>query len=274
MTTQVKEPEYDIIDPATDKPVEEKGAKPSKAEPKPEPTKEYTIPEKFKGKSPEEIAKAYEEQEKLLGRQGQELGEMRKQHQEMQRQVNDIIQRELEQSKSRSEAEDMEAELGYGDLVDNPTDSIKRVVNPEIDALKKELQSMKSQTAQEKFVAKHPDFLDIDNSQEFQSWVANSPYRQRAYMAAAQGDLEAADDLLSGYKEVHSLQETADNSKREAALKGASTESGSATGTVKQKRYRRSDLIKLRLEDPDGYRSRSEEFMRAYQEGRVINDID
>lgn len=278
MTTESNEPEYEIIDPATNKPIEDKSKKASpKAEPKEEEvseTNKFEMPEKFKGKSPEEIAKAFVENEKLMGRQAQELGSLRKAQTEMQAQVHEIIQRELEQSKQASEADQMEAELEYGDLVDKPEESIRKVVNKDIEKMRKELDEMRSMTAQEKLEAKHPNFLETAQSPEFQDWVSKSQFRTRMFYAANEGDFTAADELFSEYATSNPAPKQEDTSKRDQALRGASTESGSATGTAKKKLYRSSDLIKMRISDPDGYASRSEEFNAAYREGRVINDVD
>lgn len=271
MTTESNEPEYEIIDPATNKPVEEKGKQASpKAEPKVE--SEFSMPDKLKDKSPEEIAKIYVEQEKLMGRQAQELGSLRKSQSEMQAQVHEIIQRELEQSKQASEADKMEAELEYGDLVDKPEESIRKVVNKDIEKMRKELDDMRFMTAQEKLEAKHPNFLETAQSQEFQDWVGKSQFRTRMFYAANEGDFTAADELFTEYAASKPAPSQEDTSKRDQALKGASAESGSATGTAKKKLYRSSDLIKMRMSDPDGYAARSEEFNAAYREGRVIND--
>jgi hypothetical protein len=41
------------------------------------------------------------------------------------------------------------------------------------------------------------------------------------------------------------------------------------TGETSKKVYRRADLIRLRLENPDRYDALSDEIMKAYSEGRV-----
>jgi len=273
MTTNVNhEPDYEIVDPVTEKPIEDKKAK--KALPKEEsapatPDETPDLPEKFKGKSPAEIAKAYEEQEKLMSRQANELGELRKS-------VNELIQRELEEAKSAKEASKMEAALEYDDLIDNPETSIRRVVTPEIEAVKKEFNQFKAQQAQEKFKAEHPDFMEIAASAEFQGWVSDSPFRTRMFYAADAGDLEAARDLFNEYKSRnYSVTEATGlpAAGRDKALKAVTTESGNATGSAKRKMYRRSDLVNLRLRDPEAYNAKSAEITQAYLEKRVIDDI-
>ena len=48
------------------------------------------VPEKFKGKSAEEIATAYEELSKTIGRQGEELGLTKKELKERDEQINKL----------------------------------------------------------------------------------------------------------------------------------------------------------------------------------------
>jgi hypothetical protein len=55
---------------------------------------------------------------------------------------------------------------------------------------------------------------------------------------------------------------------REAAMKAVAVDTGSS-GNVSTKVYRRSDLIRLQLEDPNRYMDMQPEIMAAYAEGRV-----
>jgi hypothetical protein len=51
-------------------------------------------------------------------------------------------------------------------------------------------------------------------------------------------------------------------------MKAVAVDTGS-TGNVSAKIYRRSDLIRLQLEDPQRYMDMQPEIMSAYAEGRV-----
>jgi hypothetical protein len=51
-------------------------------------------------------------------------------------------------------------------------------------------------------------------------------------------------------------------------MKAATVDVGGA-GETSRKVYRRADLIKLRMTDPDRYMQMSDEIMQAYSEGRV-----
>ena len=271
MTTE-NEPDYEIVDPVTGKPVEEKRkpGRPKKEEPVQDASSledDFEMPEKFKGKSAEDIAKSYVERQALFDKQARELGEMRKS-------VSAILERELKQSNDSKEADEMEAELEYEDLVDKPTESIRKVVSPELEAVKKEISEFKRESELSKFTAKHPDYLDVSQSVEFQQWVQASPFRTRMFMTADGGDFTAADELLTEYKAgLQTKPAGQDNSAREKALKGAAAESGSGQGTAKKKYYRQSDLIKLRLENPNALRD-NPDIQRAYYEDRVIRDLE
>jgi hypothetical protein len=97
--------------------------------------------------------------------------------------------------------------------------------------------------------------------------------------ADAEYDFEAADELLSTYKEIKQIkaqqvvQQTAQSNEVEAnaqkaAMKAATVDVG-GTGETSRKVYRRADLIKLRMTDPDRYEQMADEIMDAYATGRV-----
>jgi hypothetical protein len=94
--------------------------------------------------------------------------------------------------------------------------------------------------------------------------------------ADAEFDFESADELLSTYKELKQIKQqnqisqtaAVENKAQEQAMKAATVDVGGA-GEVSRKVYRRADLIKLRMTDPDRYMQMSDEIMSAYAEGRV-----
>jgi excinuclease UvrABC nuclease subunit len=97
--------------------------------------------------------------------------------------------------------------------------------------------------------------------------------------ADAEYDFEAADELLSTYKEIKQIKQQqqvqqatnadlVESKAQSQAMKAASVDVG-GSGEVSRKVYRRADLIKLRMTDPDRYMQMSDEIMQAYAEGRV-----
>jgi hypothetical protein len=85
-------------------------------------------------------------------------------------------------------------------------------------------------------------------------------------------DFDSADELLSTYKQLKTVQTkqvaAADNMARQNSLKAASVDVG-GTGESSKKVYRRTDLIRLKMTDPDRYEALQPEIMLAYSEGRI-----
>ena len=227
---------------------------------------EEFIPEKYKGKSVAEIAKMHEEAEKLIGRQANEVGELRKL-------TDEILKQQLANSQPKKEEQGNEVDFWS----DPDTYLNKKLENhPDILAAKQAQMQMKHQQASEVLHKKHPDMLEVVQSQDFQDWVAASKVRTQLYVAAdSQYDTEAADELLSTFKALtgkkaeegqQQVKNLADS--RSKQLKAATVDSGGGNITS-QKMYRRADLIRLRMQDPARYEALADEIMLAYQEGRV-----
>jgi len=227
------------------------------------------IPEKYKGKSVEEIVKMHQEAEKLIGRQANEVHEVRSL-------ADQLLKQQLETQ--AKQAKPIEESLEEDFFVD-PAKAVNRQVEKHpavIEARQAALEMKKMKTAQQ-LSAKHPDFATIAQDAGFQDWVKSSQIRLNLFAKAdSQYDFESADELLSTYKELKQIKQQAQTVKndeaqskaQDAALRAASVDVGSA-GEVSRKVYRRADLIKLRMTDPDRYMQMSDEIMAAYAEGRV-----
>ena len=71
------------------------------------------------------------------------------------------------------------------------------------------------------------------------------------------------------FRSVKQNTETQQQQKAtEKTLKAASVDTG-GTGESSKRVYRRADLIRLRMTDPDRYNALESEIMAAYAEGRV-----
>lgn len=222
------------------------------------------IPDKYKGKSIEEIVKMHQEAEKMIGRQAQEVHEVRSL-------ADQLLKRQLEVDKP-SEVVENTPEV---DFFENPQTAVQRAIetNPAVlEAKQAALELKKMKTAQQ-LAAKHPDFGTIAQDAGFQEWVKSSKVRLGLYAKAdAEFDFEAADELLSTYKELKQVRssatKTAGTEQKAQALKAAAVDTGGSGETAK-KIYRRADLIRLKMTDPDRYEALQPEIMRAYSEGRV-----
>ena len=238
----------------------------------PEPAVEE-LPEKYRGKSAIEIAKMHQEAEKLIGRQANEVHEVRSL-------ADQLLKQQLESNK-KVQQQPIEESLEE-DFFADPKQAVNRQVEKHpavIEARQAALEMKKMRTAQQ-LSAKHPDFVTIAQDNGFQDWVKSSAIRLNLFAKAdAEYDFEAADELLSTYKEIKQIkaqqvvQQTAQSNEVEAnaqkaAMKAATVDVG-GTGETSRKVYRRADLIKLRMTDPDRYEQMADEIMNAYATGRV-----
>ena len=227
------------------------------------------LPEKYRGKSAIEIAKMHQEAEKLIGRQANEVHEVRSL-------ADQLLKQQLEtQAKTQAPIE----ESLEDDFFVDPAKAVNRQVEKHpavIEARQAALEMKKMKTAQQ-LSAKHPDFATIAQDAGFQDWVKSSQIRLNLFAKAdSQYDFESADELLSTYKELKQIKQqaqtvrndAAESKAQDAALRAASVDIGSG-GETSRKVYRRADLIKLRMTDPDRYMQMSDEIMDAYATGRV-----
>ena len=233
---------------------------------------EVEIPEKYKNKSLDEIVRMHQEAEKLIGRQAQEVGEVRKLADSLLRQ-----QLETKHDKQPEPAQEI-------DWFEDPQKAINQALesNPVLKQLQ-EQQAIQAQRAALDVIEKsHPDFVSVAQSEDFQQWVAGSKVRQRLYNDANNYDADSALELLDNYKSLRGLkqqkEETSkaadealkktDSEGRSKALKAAAVQQG-GTGETGKPVYRRADLIRLRMQDPNRYESMADEILAAYAEGRV-----
>jgi hypothetical protein len=227
------------------------------------------LPEKYRGKSASDIAKMHQEAEKLIGRQANEVHEVRSL-------ADQLLKQQLD---SNAKAKPPIEESLEEDFFADPASAVNRQVEKHpavLEARQAALEMRKMKTAQQ-LSSKHPDFATLAQDAGFQDWVKSSKVRLNLFAKAdAEYDFESADELLSTYKELkqirqqNQVQQTAavESKAQEQAMKAATVDVGGA-GETSRKVYRRADLIKLRMTDPDRYMQMSDEIMQAYSEGRV-----
>jgi len=227
------------------------------------------IPEKYKGKSVEEIVKMHQEAEKLIGRQANEVHEVRAL-------ADQLLKQQLD-SKAK-EVKPIEESLEE-DFFADPASAVNRQVEKHpavLEARQAALEMKRMKTAQQ-LSSKHPDFATIAQDAGFQDWVKSSAIRLNLFAKAdAEYDFESADELLSTYKELKQIKQqnqaqqsaNVESKAQEQAMKAATVDVGGA-GETSRKVYRRADLIKLRMTDPERYMQLSDEIMQAYADGRV-----
>lgn len=230
---------------------------------------EDDVPSKYKGKSLKDIVKMHQEAEKLIGRQAQEVGEVRKL-------ADELIKRQISQPKVEEKATE-EDEI---DFFEDPKKAVQKAVDKHpavLQAQQAALEMKKVQTLN-RLQTEYPDFKQVIADPEFAEWIKSSNVRMRLYTAAdAQYDYEAAAELLNtwgairGNKVSKQNEETKQIAKeqRSKAMKAATVDTGTV-GLESKKTYRRTDLIRLQIQDPDRYAQLQDEILSAYAEGRVI----
>ena len=221
------------------------------------------LPEKYRDKSLDEIVRMHQEAEKLIGKQAQEVGEVRKLADELIRQNLGSKQQPIKQD---------EPEI---DFFEDPKKAVQRTVDshPDIVAARQATLEMKRTQIQQKLANEHPDFGDIAKDQDFANWVKSSPVRIELFKRAdAEFDYDSANELLSTYKQLRGVKKQQNEASNEATrkqnLKAVGVDVG-GSGESSKKVYRRADLIRLKMQDPNRYDALSDEIMQAYQEGRV-----
>ena len=224
---------------------------------------EPEIPDKYQGKSAQELVQMHQEAEKLLGRQSSEVGELRKV-------VDNYIQAQLTTEPQQQE------QVEEVDFFTDPEKAVAQAIqnHPKIKEAESVSQQYRMQTALSALKTNHPDMESILQDTKFAEWIQGSKVRTKLFVAAdKEYDYEAADELFNLWKERQQMigqAASAEKQSRKQAVRTAST--GNASGSSEsspKKIYRRADIIKLMKEDPHRYAALQDEIMRAYAEKRV-----
>jgi hypothetical protein len=230
---------------------------------------EARLPPKFEGKNVDEIVKSYANLEQQFGRQGSELGELRKL-------ADSLIQKNL-QDTSNTRSESLEKSISEDDFYSDPVNAVRKVVEEALEPMKSNLSQTKVDSTVQRLQAKHPDMADVVNDLGFQQWIMESTPRQDMWVKASNGDFEYADELFTQYKGNNTSQVQAQKEQKQVVKNreledassvsaGASQDAGGSSGKTI---YRRSELIRLKMNDPTRYGDLHGEIMQAYAEGRV-----
>ena len=230
---------------------------------------EPDIPEKYQGKSVEELVQMHQELEKFSGKQSTEVGELRKV-------VDDYIQAQTELSQPAPQQQQKLDDEDDVDFFVDPKTAVSRAIDnhPKIKEAQAYTEQAKKQATLAQLQQQHPDMEQVLQDPKFAEWIKGSKVRTQLFVQADQAyDYDAAHELFSLWKEKNQVvQQTAQAEKtaRKSSVKSATT--GNARGTAegsRRKVYRRADIIKLIQSDPERYMALQPEIMAAYAEGRV-----
>lgn len=228
-------------------------------------TEEDNIPEEFRTLSKADLAGMLKHTRKELGRQNAEVGEIRKL-------ADELIKSQLN---SKPETKPV-AEV---DFFENPQEAIRQAVETNPRVLAAEQYALNAQKAQalQALAQKHPDYSQVVNQDaEFAAWIKASKVRTQLFQAAENYNLDAADELLSTYKQLKSINKpqvkeppsAEEKAARTSSMQAAAVDTG-GSGESGKKVYRRTDLIRLKMRDPAKFSDMQDEIDKAYREGRV-----
>lgn len=234
--------------------------------------KEAALPEKFKGKSAEEIAEAYRNLERELGRKNNELGELRGK-------VDTLLDIERGRSQQGKDTTEQPKQVTDDDFWESPTQALNKAFESspyaqKINQLEQQLSQRERTEKLNSFQSKHPDFQSIVQRSDFQEWVNATPKRQELFYQADNHDYDAADELLSTFKEIKKIkqqeeEEARDMSDKESLKEAQVERSGNGGAKKKGKYFRRADIIDLKINNPSRYQALLPEIKQAAQEGRI-----
>jgi len=220
------------------------------------------LPELYEGKSLEDVIRMHQEANNMIGKQAQEVGEVR-------RLADELLKQNLN---SKQQQVEVEPEV---DFFENPQKAVQNTIDkhPDVLAARQASMEFKRMQIQQKLAQDHPDYTKVVNDSEFQSWVKSSPIRLGLYAKAdGEFDYDSANELLSTFKQLRGVRVKesgqADNAARAKTMKAIEVDTG-GSGESSKRVYRRADLIRLKMQDPNRYDALSDEIMLAYAEKRV-----
>jgi hypothetical protein len=230
----------------------------------------FEIPEKYAGKTLEDVIEMHQNIKSAYDRQSNEIGEQRR------------LITELMEAQSANQVQQPQQEVETYNFDDNfyddPQNAINHAIENHPEILKAREANIKAarSASEAQLAAKHPDYLDIAKSEDFQNWVAKSKVRTNLFFDANEKyDFDAATELLDTWKSISMIDATQKVKKqqektREKAMKQTSSETRSSGDSVGGKKiYRREDLRQLQIREPDRYAALADEIYEAYAEGRV-----
>ena len=225
---------------------------------------EQDNPDRFAGKSHDELLEMVREQDRRIGQQGNELGNMRQTFEAMSRAQSVPAQPEPQP------VEEADFFVDPQRAVDSRIDN-----HPALRQAQEMAKQLKYAQSLSSLKQRHPDLERVVGSQEFETWVKSSPARVRRFaMADQSGDIDEADDLISTFKQLTQTVNTAKAAEKQATKKAVKAAAvggarGNSDAASSKRVYRRADIRQLMQTDPDRYEALQPEIMAAYAEGRV-----
>ena len=244
----------------------------------------FAMPDKFKGKSAEDVARSYVELEGTLRRQSQEVGTLRGL-------VEDVLELKRTEDLRNNGGQTGPAEISSDDVLTDPRNAISTVAGEQVAPVNDRVDGIEVKLAMRDFRDRHPTFQTDPQDPRFQEFVAASPYRQslsaKVLETANQGnpDFAAAEELWSAWDEHKAGLEAAEGDKGDGGKEATTTVDNSTpveqaalarAGGVETEAqsgpiYSREEIIRIMQTDRARYESPQFQavYTKALREGRV-----
>lgn len=210
-----------------------------------------SIPEKYRGKSLEEVIAINEELVRKASRLGNEVGELRRY-----RETTELELRKVRQPQKK--------EVNVDALLENPEEAVETVIgqSSKIRKLEEQLEQLGTQDAKRQFESTFPDYQKDLANEEFLEWATKNPVRRALAQAADKYDFTAANELWSLWQERKELVGEAEAQKkqkqtevREKKLRDGTLESGTGNSTETKKVFSRREIRDIKTRALQGDRA-------------------
>ena len=232
------------------------------------------LPEKYRGKTVDEVVEMHRNSESRLGQLQNEVGQLRGLVSDL-----SVLQRP---SADTQTVEEESVQVSSEDLLADPVEAVRRIVQPDFEKRDRKVQADTFETiVRAESTALLQDFGNIDDivaTEDFQKFATRTKGRQMDFHTAANGEgldqVRAARRLLEDYKDF-TEQTTPKNQEptpTEKARKIATQRSNTGAPISTKPQIFESDVIALINSDPAKYRSPSyqNELLAAIREKRFV----
>ena len=241
------------------------------AETAPEESSDSEMPEKYQGKSLEDVIEMHKNVEDVYNRHSVEVSESRKTIDNMQKLIDSL---QTPSTEATNEPKESFEDKFYSDPAKAVNSAIEN--HPELIKAREDRAKQENQLSLNTLEKAYPEWEERVQDTNFQKWIGDSEIRTEMFRKAdSDYRPDYAIELFQMYDAINMIDKTKEvqqqeASKREKALKQTSTETRSSGDSVGGKKiYRRADLINLQVSDPNRYAALADEIQSAYQEGRV-----
>jgi len=212
------------------------------------------LPEKYRGKTPHQLATMHQELERKLGSQGSEIGELRKAITEQQRAAEAANQEPLE-------------DLLYTD----PKAAINRVVEERLRPFEELSQQQQVAAYQGNLDKETPGWREVLVDPAFGEWVGSSAFNTKLLEEANNFDTTAAKALFEGWQQKNGGTSAVTQAVKQDRKRRAAVTEAPGAPSIAGKTFKRSDIQALAATNQQKYQEMLPEINQARREGRVID---